>query len=162
MDLGSVQVDNIFNLRMEVLMNEKILEMNKLLADINVLNTKIQNYHWNVKGPLFFGIHDKTEAYYNHFAGVYDELAERVIQLGGKPLVTLSQVLEMSSLAEDSNTEFEGAYVAKSIQSDFSLLKNRFEKLSALCEGDSTTAALADDQVAFFEKENWMLGAFLS
>lgn len=143
-------------------MSKTTESMNLLLADIHVLYTKIQNYHWNVKGPYFFGMHDKTEEYYNHFATIYDELAERVLQLEGKPIVTLKQVLELSRLKEDGSTDFDAAYVAKNLLSDFDFLRKEFKSLAEVSEDDSTTVAFCDEQVAFLEKENWMLKSFLS
>ncbi len=35
--------------------------LNTLLADYQVLYQRLRNYHWNVKGPLFFGLHVKFE-----------------------------------------------------------------------------------------------------
>ena len=68
--------------------NQLVELLNKNLANMQVLYVKLHNYHWNVKGINFKPIHEMTEAYYNYFAEQYDEVAERIVQLGGKPLVT--------------------------------------------------------------------------
>ena len=58
--------------------NEK---MNVLLADLNVLYRKVQNYHWNVDGRNFFTIHAKLEEYYNEINEQIDEIAERILSI---------------------------------------------------------------------------------
>ena len=41
-----------------------------LLADYQVLYHQLRDYHWNVKGPLFFSLHET-------FEGMYRLLCER-------------------------------------------------------------------------------------
>ena len=74
--------------------NEKlILQLNQNLADVQVLYVKLHNYHWNIKGPHFWGIHNVTEGYYDYLAKQYDDIAERILQLNGKPLTTMKSYL---------------------------------------------------------------------
>ncbi|EQC46462.1 putative DNA protection during starvation protein 2 [Bacteriovorax sp. BSW11_IV] len=136
-------------------------KMNLILADLHILGTKAQNYHWNIKGERFFEIHAKTEGYYDHLQEVYDALAERILQLGGRPLVTLKQILEVGRISEDASTDFNAKYVVENILKDFDFLRTEFKALSQMSEGDTTTVAFADEQVAFLDKETWMLRSFL-
>ena len=44
-------------------MSKLVSNLNQLLADLNVLYRKVQNYHWNIKGKEFFQLHAKLEEY---------------------------------------------------------------------------------------------------
>ena len=137
-------------------------KLNALLADSHVMFTKLHNYHWNIKGPEFFHIHEKTEALYNHFGASYDAIAERILQIGGTPIVTLKQSLEKTRIKEEDKITFDAGHVVKSIVEDFIFLTKEFKQLSEMAGEDSTTQAYADEQVSFLEKEVWMFRSFLS
>jgi len=142
--------------------SNKLVELlNKNLANLQVLYVKLHNYHWNVKGMNFKPVHEMTEAYYNYFAEQYDEVAERIVQLGGKPLATLQDYIMHTSLKEEIKKTFEVKYVLKSLLSDFEQLNKEFKEISKAA-GDSEdvpTANIVDDNVAWLEKQIWMIKA---
>ncbi|MEE9431406.1 MAG: DNA starvation/stationary phase protection protein [Melioribacteraceae bacterium] len=141
---------------------QKMIEqLNQNLADVQVLYVKLHNYHWNVKGSHFFGIHNLTEGYYDYFAKQYDDIAERILQLGGKPLTTMKSYLGISKIKEENKNSFSASIVIKSVTKDFNYLLKEFKKTSKISEGqnDSTTQALADENIAWLEKAIWMLKA---
>lgn len=139
-------------------------QLKVLQASSLVMFTKIHNYHWNIKGMQFFPIHEMTEKIYGEFSTIYDDCAERVLQLGEKPLILLSELEENSIIKEDKKTDFDAKYVLKNILSDFETLLKEFKKLSKLAEenGDNTTVAFADDNTAHLEKNIWMIKASLA
>ena len=70
----------------------KVIEQLRIMqADSIVLYMKVHNYHWNVRGSDFPQAHKALEEIYDEFADMFDDLAERVAQLGGTPVVTLSE-----------------------------------------------------------------------
>lgn len=138
---------------------ETITKLNNILADANVMYTKLHNYHWNVKGMQFYGLHAKTEEFYGTFATIYDDVAERILQLGGKPLVTLKQILATTRIKEEERTEFEAKDVVKGLLEDFKFFHGEFKNLSS--NSDAITTAYADDKVGMLEKEIWMLRSML-
>ena len=71
-------------------MSNTTRDLNILLSDHQVLYQKLRNYHWNVKGPLFFGLHQKFEEMYLTAAETVDALAERIVALGDAPVSTLA------------------------------------------------------------------------
>lgn len=139
--------------------NKLIKQLNKNLSDIQVLYVKLHNYHWNVQGKHFFGIHNLTEEYYNYFAEQYDEFAERILQINGKPLTTLKSYLENSAIKEEDKNEFSADDVLTGIIKDFEYLKDELKKTAAISEEDSATQALAEDNIAWLEKAIWMLNS---
>jgi starvation-inducible DNA-binding protein len=141
--------------------NKIVGMLNKNLANLQMLYVKLHNYHWNVKGMNFKPIHEMTEAYYDYFAEQYDEVAERIVQLGGKPFATLQDYLTNASLKEESKKTFDGKYVLKSLLPDFEQLNKDFKEISkdAAETGDMPTAGLADANVGWLEKQIWMIKA---
>ena len=138
-------------------MKEKIEKLNLLVADMNVLFVKLHNYHWNVKGIEFYSIHAMTEKMYDQVAEIYDTLAERILQLGSKPINTIAQALKISRIKEEEKSDFSGRDVLMGVQKDLEFLVKEFKYLSKLSEGDKTTEAYADGIVADFEKQLWMI-----
>jgi starvation-inducible DNA-binding protein len=144
--------------------NQLVELLNKNLANMQVLYVKLHNYHWNVKGINFKPIHEMTEAYYNYFAEQYDEVAERIVQLGGKPFATLQGYLKNASITEENKNEFDAKTVLSSVLSDFEQLNKNFKEISVAAGklSDVPTANIADDNVSWLEKEIWMIKASLS
>ena len=59
----------------------------------------MHNFHWYVKGP-FFSLHEKFEELYNEASQYVDDLAERILAIGGNPVGTLKESLEISIVDE--------------------------------------------------------------
>ncbi len=139
--------------------NKLIAQLNKNLSDVQVLYVKLHNYHWNIQGPQFFEIHRVTEEYYNFFALQYDDIAERILQLGGKPFNTMKQYLENSQIKEEEKDSFTTEDVVNGLIKDFEYLANELRHTSDLAgiEKDNTTVNMADDFVQWLEKAIWML-----
>ncbi|CAM3759666.1 Dps family protein [Parendozoicomonas haliclonae] len=142
-------------------MSNTIEKLNVVLANANVLFTKLHNYHWHVKGPAFFQLHLKTEEYYTRFATMYDDVAERILQLEGKPLVTLKDILAKATILEEEKTEFSVEYILKSIMADFKEMQMQFQAISADEATDDITRAYTDEQIGLIEKDLWMLKSSL-
>ncbi len=143
-------------------MNPKLIElMNRNLANLQVLYVKLHNYHWNVKGRQFFAIHEVTEKYYNYITEQYDAVAERLLQLGQKPLTTMKDYLTSATIKESDQTEFTTEQVIENLIADFSQLLEDFKEISSLAgeNNDSTTVNLADSNIEWLEKAIWMLQA---
>ncbi|RDU64816.1 DNA starvation/stationary phase protection protein [Helicobacter sp. MIT 14-3879] len=145
-------------------MSKVVAALKQIQSDSIVFYMKLHNLHWNVKGLLFKPIHESTEEIYENFADVFDSVAERVLQLGDKPYVTLSDVLKNAKIKEESSTKFSGEEVLNIILSDFEYFMDSFKKLSDEAEkvGDTTTTDYANGILAQLEKNIWMLKAQLS
>lgn len=53
-----------------------------VLSDTYRLMFKTHAYHWNVEGPMFYSVHNLTEAQYENMFEAADVIAERVRALG--------------------------------------------------------------------------------
>ncbi|WP_209124247.1 Dps family protein [Alkalihalobacillus sp. BA299] len=136
--------------------------LNKQIANWSVLFVKLHNYHWYVKGPQFFTLHDKFEEFYNEAALHIDELAERLLALRGQPVATMKEYLETASVSEASGNETADDMVATIIQDFDTLIDELKEGMEAADTlGDETTADMLLAIHQSLEKHNWMLRSFL-
>ena len=138
--------------------------LNKNLADLQILYVKLHNYHWNVKGITFKQVHELTESYYEYFAKQYDDVAERIIQLGGKPFSSVKDYLNSASIKEESGNDFDGKFVLSSVLSDFELLNIQYKEISKAAgeNNDAPTVNIADENVSWLEKQIWMIKVMLA
>jgi starvation-inducible DNA-binding protein len=70
------------------------------LADATDLQTQLKQAHWNVKGPTFIALHELFDKINEAVEDYVDDLAERVVQLGGTAHGTARQVAKPSTLPE--------------------------------------------------------------
>ena len=61
-------------------------KLNHLLANYQIFYMNVRGYHWNVKGNDFFELHAKFEEFYTDLLTKVDEVAERILTLGHKPV----------------------------------------------------------------------------
>ncbi|WP_409271027.1 Dps family protein [Neobacillus sp. SCS-31] len=136
--------------------------VNKQVANWSVLFIKLHNYHWYVTGPEFFTLHAKFEELYNEAAVHIDELAERLLALGEKPVATMKDCLELSSVNEAEGGE-SAKEMVRSIADDFTTLIGELKEGMDLASetGDETTGDMLLAIHASLEKHVWMLNSFL-
>lgn len=151
-------------LKVVISMSEKKLDtqLNELVATWSVLYTKLHNYHWYVSGPSFFTLHTKFEELYNEVTLNLDDLAERILSRGGKPVATLGEHLKLSIIEEASGEEAAEEMVEVTV-ADFKKIMDAVEKGMELASeaGDDRTEDLLNAQYQSLEKHSWMLSAFL-
>ena len=82
-----------------------IEKLNKLLSDYQIHYQNLRGFHWNIKGKSFFTLHSVFEKYYDQAAERVDEIAERILMLGGTPMHTYQDYLDNSSLPVYQNVE---------------------------------------------------------
>jgi starvation-inducible DNA-binding protein len=119
--------------------------------------------HWNIKGEKFFELHLKFEELYNNLLLKVDEVAERVLTLGGVPLHTFKDYTDSSSIQALKNVSRPGEAI-KSLLDAFQIviLKQR-ELLDLSAEAnDEGTNALMSDYIREQEKLVWMYSAYIN
>jgi len=138
-------------------------ELNKLVANLTVLYTKLHSFHWYVSGRSFYTLHTVFENYYDYTTATLDEAAERLLAIGGRPVSTLKGALELATIKEATEQETTSEMVA-SVFYDFELLKKDLSTLMELSEeeGDQGTSDFALGVKTQLEKNIWMLKAYLT
>lgn len=139
---------------------EKVLNsLNALLADLNVYFRKLQNYHWNVEGKDFFIVHAKLEEYYNCIFKQIDEVAEHILILGGEPLGTLKDYMQITKIKEAENKKIKSKEIYNNIVTDFSTILADIINIKDLAEETKEygTSSLMDEYISEYTKIIWML-----
>ncbi|MGO1758479.1 MAG: Dps family protein [Mammaliicoccus vitulinus] len=143
--------------------NKEVIEvLNKQVAEWTVLYTKLHNYHWYVKGPNFFSLHEKFEELYNEASVYIDDLAERILAIEGNPIATLKEALEWSQI-EEAEKNLSANQMVEQLSKDFTTVIEQLEEGIQLAEklNDDMTGDMLLAMVTSLEKHNWMLKSFL-
>lgn len=142
--------------------NEVNEKLNELLASFQVYYQNLRGFHWNVKGKMFFTLHNKFEELYDDAAEKVDEVAERILTLGGTPLHTFEDYLKTSKIdvVKDEN---DGMKLVEATLENLSTLIKIERELMEVAEKaeDEGTNALASDFISEQEKTVWMLNSLL-
>ncbi|MDW0110184.1 Dps family protein [Sporosarcina aquimarina] len=141
---------------------ELIKELNTQVSSWSVMYTKLHNYHWYVKGKQFFTLHAKFEELYDEATQHMDDIAERILTLGGKPTAKMTEHLSEAVIKEASGNEKAEEMVA-AIVSDFDEIMKSLKNGMKLAgdAGDFMTEDLLNAIYQSVEKHQWMLNAFL-
>lgn len=137
-------------------------QLNKLLADYQIYYQNLRTLHWYAKGRTFFALHGKFEEYYNEASEVVDELAERILMLGGKPTHSFAKYVQESRLAETEAIS-DGTAAVNVVLANSEQLLNAVKETFKLAgeAGDEGTVALLSGLIGSTEKRIWMLKSFL-
>ena len=140
-----------------------VKKLNEFLSDLEMLNVKLQNYHWNVIGKGFFTTHEKLEEYYDEVREQIDEVAEHILSLGHQPLGTMKDFMENSKIRESKNEQIKSIDIMENVIHDLQELKQKAVQIKQEAEDKEyyATSALMDDYLADYSKKIWMLNAAL-
>ncbi|WP_372775570.1 Dps family protein [Mangrovibacterium sp.] len=144
--------------------NEVVVnELNQFVSNLQVHYQNLRAFHWNVKGSLFFVLHAKFEEYYTEMAEVIDEVAERILMVGGEPLHSFSDYLANASLDEITHVS-DGIEAVNYTVAQTEVLLEQMNQIQANAadRGDEATNALFSELISNTEKKLWMLRAFRS
>ncbi len=142
--------------------NPSVEKLNALLSSYHMFYVNVRGYHWNVKGEHFFSLHTKFEELYTELQTQIDEIAERILTLGGTPLHAYSDFAQLTSVAEHKNV-FDGRDCVQGAVQGLENLINEQKALIEIAEaaGDQNTAELVLGYTQGQEKHIWMYKAFL-
>lgn len=136
-------------------------EMNKYLANLQVLYIKLHNLHWNVTGSQFFEMHEKTQELYEHVGEEIDVIAERLKMIGFYPVGSLSEALNLATITEITlKEEFSSSKVASIVIEDLQILIRHLREINNNFD-ISYTGGLTEEAVNYYEKQNWLFSAYL-
>ena len=143
--------------------NELNVSMNELLSSLEVFYHKLQSYHWYVKGHAFFTVHAQLEAYYDEGSEEIVEVAETLLMIGGAPVSTLKEFLELSKVSEAEGVYIKADDLLPKVRDDYALLEKLAEgvKSTAEEEGNALVSAKMDDLIESFSKAIWMISQSL-
>ncbi|WP_159999257.1 DNA starvation/stationary phase protection protein Dps [Roseomonas sp. 18066] len=137
--------------------------LNGTLTDTIDLTNSVRMAHWTLRGPSFIGLHLMLEGFYNELFAVADEVAERLVQIGGTPDGTTQIVAEKTRLpAYPQKTTAQLEHVKELADRFAALAKSVREGIDSTDEaGDADTADLLTGLSRDLDKKLWMLEAHL-
>lgn len=143
--------------------NELISKLNDLLANYQMFYQNTRGFHWNIRGEKFFELHLKFEELYNNFQIKIDEIAERILTLGGVPLHSFEKYIEKSKIKATENLT-DGRLCVAEILEGFKIVISLQRELLELSGNynDEGTNALMSDYIREEEKLVWMYSSFLN
>jgi metalloregulation DNA-binding stress protein len=137
--------------------------LNVLLANYQTYYQNLRGVHWNIKGKRFFELHVKFEELYTTAQEQVDEIAERILTLGGVPFHTLESYVKHASVPVGENIFDDEKTVRLVIDTISALLSLEREILDFSDEiNDEGTNSLMSDFISGQEKNVWMLKAYLN
>lgn len=136
--------------------------LNQLLADEYTLYTKTRNYHWHVTGPNFEPLHKFFEAQYTLLNGFIDEIAERVITLGGRAAASHAEFLKLAKLKENAGKLSDRKMLADLLSDHEAIIRDLREGVEVSGRlGDAGTSDFLTGLMEQHEKMAWMLRAHI-
>jgi len=149
-------------MKKEVYIKNEAIEkkLNVLLSDYQMYYQNLRAFHWLVKGPQFHQLHEMFESFYDKAADDIDEIAERILMIGGKPLHSFEDYLKNAGIKAEKNLERKEDMLPKVIENMEYLLGSFREVLDIAGEADDEgTVALMGDFIRETEKNLWMLNS---
>lgn len=139
-----------------------VKELNQQVANWTVAYTKLHNFHWYVKGPNFFSLHEKFEELYNEASQYVDDLAERILAIGGNPVGTLKESLEIS-IVDEAGKNYSAEQMVETFSNDLTHISEQLVKSIEVAgeAGDDVSEDMFIGMKNSVDKHNWMFKSYL-
>lgn len=140
------------------------IELNKLLADEFVLQTKTRNYHWNIEGANFRELHQFYEQQIADIDEMIDDIAERIRTIGFFAEARLETYLQLTTLIEQPFTNSQHDQLKYLLGSHETIINNLRRLIPLLGEKhkDWGSSDFITKLLGQHEKMSWMIRAYLS
>lgn len=136
-------------------------ELQQLLAELHVFYMNMRGFHWNIQGKEFFTLHEEFEKIYDDLEGQIDEVAERILMLGGVPENQFSKYLKVAKIKEIGETNSAEETIRYTLDGLKTVIAQaRVTSDAADDADDEVTEGMMGDFLSGYEKAVWMLVAF--
>jgi len=138
--------------------------LNRDLSNTYLLQLKTKKYHWDVIGPQFRTLHEIFEEQYTLLSESIDSIAERIRQLGGYPVATAQEFIDLASVKENPARIPNATQMVGNLLEDHELIiRSLREHVDQSSEefGDEGTADFLTGLMEQHEEMAWMLRSFI-
>lgn len=137
-------------------------KLNELLANYQLFYTNTRGLHWNIAGEKFFELHVKFEELYTDALVKIDEIAERILTIGGTPKHRFTDYVAAATIQESGKIT-EGRAAVQLVLDSYKTLLGIERNIKHLADeaDDEGTSAIMSDYIREQEKTIWMYAAFL-
>ena len=151
--------------RMPIGLSEKVCAasctaLNQVLADSMTLRDMYQKHHWHVAGPTFYQLHLLFDKHYGEQGELVDQIAERIMMLGGVAIAMAADVAEMTQIERPPRDREEvPVQISRLLKAhELILIAARAAAAKASDVGDEgTNDLLISDVVRTNEMQVWFL-----
>jgi len=149
--------------------NPVAMSLQETLKDTYALYLITHNYHWNVEGPSFFGLHNLFEQQYTELFAAIDEIAERIRSLDVYALPNHhEEVLEaLQNISNPLNKNTDKSEVATRMVQNLldmnAVVIESAQKTKRAAEKaeDDETADMMVERITVHQKASWMLRSLI-
>lgn len=141
---------------------EKIIKLcGERLADLMDLFSQAKQAHWNVKGPSFIALHELFDQVAGDVGGYVDDVAERIVQLGGIAAGTVRDAAKASSLPAYPHDILDGLAHVKALSAAIAASGKEVRAAISISDeiGDQDTADLFTGISRGLDKSLWFVEA---
>ncbi|MCG8348958.1 MAG: DNA starvation/stationary phase protection protein [Chloroflexales bacterium] len=138
--------------------------LSRLLADEHVLYLRLRNYHWNVIGAMFGPLHEIFQQQYEALADDIDEIAERIRMLGPSAPGTMTEYLQLATLAERPGELPEALAMVTDLVADHEAIIRNLRRDLRACDEQYDDMGTSDFLTGLMEKHEkmaWLLRAHI-
>jgi starvation-inducible DNA-binding protein len=133
--------------------------LNVLLADVFALYMKTKNFHWHVSGPHFRDYHLLFDEQATQIFAMTDDIAERVLKMGGTTLRSTGQVGRLQRIIDNDADYVDPLDMIAELRDDNKDLVAHMREVHDLCDEnkDVATASLIENWIDETERRLWFL-----
>lgn len=144
-------------------MDELIASLHISLANTFIMYFKAHSYHWNVEGKDFAQYHGFLGDLYEELHGAVDPLSERIRVLGQYSPHSLKDMLESSTIEEDSDVPSNPAEMFQNLLDANIKVQDSLNKLFELATEHKKQgiADFAAGRLDVHDKHAWFLRSIL-
>ena len=137
--------------------------LSRVLADTYSIYLKTQNYHWNVRGPLFHTLHAMFEEQYTELAIAIDEIAERIRAVGHPSPGSFTEFARLSKVEEEIGAPSAEQMITNLIADQATVVQTCKDIFPTVQQAaDEPTADLLIRRMQIHEKTAWMLKSLIA
>ena len=143
---------------------ESVEALNQVLADTMTLRDLYKKHHWQAAGPTFYQLHLLFDKHYEEQSELVDQIAERIMMLGGISLAMAADVAEATRIERPpKGREETPVQISRLLEAHELILK--FARDAAEKAGDrkdeGTNDLLISDVVRTNEQQVWFIAEHL-
>lgn len=133
------------------------------LASTICLYLKFKKYHWDIRGRHFRDLHLAYDDFIDEIFPSIDELAERLVALGGSPKDNPRDLEHYSVVTVPTETVRDARVQVAALVEDLSTIGRGYRDDSQAADdaGDPATADMYNGYAATIDKIRWMLQAIM-
>ncbi len=148
----------------EATRRESVDNLNQVLADTMTIRDLYKKHHWQVAGPTYFQLHLLFDKHFDEQSELVDQIAERIMMLGGVSLAMAADVAEATTIPRPPKGREEVPVQMSRLLEAHELLLVEARKMArnAAEEGDDgTNDLLVSNVIRTNEAQVWFVAEHL-